>query len=1433
MQFLLGQRYGYRPIPAKILSSEFDILMKYVSNEDDENLIKKWYLHDKNSLPSEYVLQPVTEDWENVSSKLAVVLQSIVTAANEEGSIDDSEKKKYFSSVTQLEVEAALDADSPTSHCFGFYREITDLFDHLDDPDAKRYFDADENGNPIPLIESHLEEMKCSYIPSRLHSSNLHKLQVKWKKSGISASSPEYHQYLQQLKSNFIQNVKGLTLKAIAQEEFNASIAENALLVEIIHHANFCVKRCEVFHGCMDTIDEIMGKICTKDVSKPVVIHGPSGSGKTSVMAKLAQISKSSSSDVLNVVIRFLGTSSKSSSILSVLKSVAEQICAIYDIPLPDNSTLNNFISLITYFPSLLTRVAELPEKGALLILLDSVDQLENSFRAHTCKWLPRVCPKNVQIILSTLPDMYGILEWLKEILISDDCFIGMTPLAEGTGVEIAKHWMSACNRKVTADQFDILKRVFKKCPQPLFLKLQFDEARRWKSYTVVSEEQLAIRIDEAIWKLFEGLERQFGKILVSHAVGYICASRNGLTNEELLHVLSLDDEVLDEIYQYWPPPDPKEVAVPTLVWARLRYELEEYLVERQAEGKTVLVLYHRQFTMAGSEKYLKDPAKQIARHKVLADFFSGKWAHVEKMLKLTQQGKTLNPMRMVPSQPLRFENEYNRRKLRLLPYHMTLCGKESHEDLCKNIYGNFDFLDTYLKAFSTQQLIEEITMSLENMEESSSLKPQVELLRDTLRLAKPSMEFVGNETPLSIELLGRLGGVAENQDFSGCLQPLLEGARHSCNQSMQLQLIPLKVCFPRPGGPLRSTLVGHKGGIQDVHVNSSSTMLASASADGTVRIWDINSDDMIHVLVAKSCISGVQISSDDRWVVAITQKGVYSLESGTTLASSQARSKDVAFTCAGFDPTTGIVLGATEKGSMWAWSIDGRKDLTLELTVHAEVNCAITHILLRHSKTNVCFVFATEAGQVGFGEYSLEDDGKFSIRKVCSEGGLGAVSSICLSDDSSSVWVASGPSVFSFDADSNLTSAKYIVKGYTTQILSLKVVTSDSSFLIAGHKDDVMVFWRLGGSSGPNLLGVMEGLNADVSHLSFIDTGTTDKMLVSCSTQLPFVKLWNLNLISSHLANNRTFFYKSGPMELTPDYKYVVYSAPSMDEEDDRINLRIWNSVSGMVSELEARNDEEISFHVIDGSRFLVGTKSGEILVINFQTRQVEDIMQSTKEGPVLLMCLNRAKSLLGCMQLVGRSLVGSIWDMRLKECRQMIDFEGEEIFCLAVTLKGDLLMAGAFGGILIGSMKGTARKLAFKSTKPGYATNALALNSSERLLAVAPNIPKTDIWDLKTEKIVLTLRRTGIVQCLCFSRKDKYLFTGSQDKKLKMFSVSTGSLLKDIYVYANLVTVIATQDMILGGIELGQVLAFRIHDPVTEEPRKQSRQSQLCSLW
>ena len=62
----------------------------------------------------------------------------------------------------------------------------------------------------------------------------------------------------------------------------------------------------------------------------------------------------------------------------------------------------------------------------------------------------------------------------------------------------------------------------------------------------------------------------------------------------ELDDLLSLDDEVLDNCYQYWSPPNHQIVRIPTLLWIRLRHDLGENLVERQADGKTVLSFYHR-----------------------------------------------------------------------------------------------------------------------------------------------------------------------------------------------------------------------------------------------------------------------------------------------------------------------------------------------------------------------------------------------------------------------------------------------------------------------------------------------------------------------------------------------------------------------------------------------------------------------------------------------------------------------------------------------------------------------------------------------------------------------------------------------------------------------------------------------------------------------
>lgn len=63
------------------------------------------------------------------------------------------------------------------------------------------------------------------------------------------------------------------------------------------------------------------------------------------------------------------------------------------------------------------------------------------------------------------------------------------------------------------------------------------------------------------------------GKILVSHALGYISASKSGLKEPELEDLLSLDDIVLNDVYQFWTPPIRK--MLPSL-WFRIHADIGE-----------------------------------------------------------------------------------------------------------------------------------------------------------------------------------------------------------------------------------------------------------------------------------------------------------------------------------------------------------------------------------------------------------------------------------------------------------------------------------------------------------------------------------------------------------------------------------------------------------------------------------------------------------------------------------------------------------------------------------------------------------------------------------------------------------------------------------------------------------------------------------------
>lgn len=181
-------------------------------------------------------------------------------------------------------------------------------------------------------------------------------------------------------------------------------------------------------------------------------------------------------------------------------------------------------------------------------------------------------------------------------------------------------------------------------------------------------------------------IEKYHGRIFVSHALSYLTATKNGLSDVELEDVLSLDEEVLNDVFQHWLPPIRR---IPPLLIPRLHDELSSYIMQREANGTIVYYWYHRQFIFVARERYLANVAHRIYIHTSLAHYFLGTWgggkckpftySQTQVALMSTRRKENDLADRKVPLQPLSYGPDphspgkmiYNLRKLSELPYHL------------------------------------------------------------------------------------------------------------------------------------------------------------------------------------------------------------------------------------------------------------------------------------------------------------------------------------------------------------------------------------------------------------------------------------------------------------------------------------------------------------------------------------------------------------------------------------------------------------------------------------------------------------------------------------------------------------------------------------------------------------------------------------------
>ena len=97
--------------------------------------------------------------------------------------------------------------------------------------------------------------------------------------------------------------------------------------------------------------------------------------------------------------------------------------------------------------------------------------------------------------------------------------------------------------------------------------------------------------------------------------------SKNGVSEPEIEDFISLDDKVLDDIYQYHLPPTRR---IPPLLWTRVRSDLPGYLADSEADGVCVINYYHKQFKQAAKKRYFLDDTDYLYFHSYMSDYFLG-----------------------------------------------------------------------------------------------------------------------------------------------------------------------------------------------------------------------------------------------------------------------------------------------------------------------------------------------------------------------------------------------------------------------------------------------------------------------------------------------------------------------------------------------------------------------------------------------------------------------------------------------------------------------------------------------------------------------------------------------------------------------------------------------------------------------------------------
>ncbi|WP_294591821.1 DUF4062 domain-containing protein [uncultured Bacteroides sp.] len=607
---LLGERYGWIPLPEKIPAEDAIHIMSVATKKEAE-LFTCWYQLDTNTLNGgEYILQPRKGKYrnpefyqKNVEQPLRILIDKFSNR------VKDNQKRLYYnSSATEQEIiKGALTVTDSQKHVILYLRRLKKI------PSGKkiRYYEQRTG------IWKHLVKGKYSNEIKRLRNS----LKKKVLTEHILEEYISYNELISEsYAERFYIHVTNI-IKQIVDTEIARYSAFSPLEIEKEIARDFMQARCNLFVGREEETKRTLNLLPDNKSSKPVFVLGPAGSGKSAFMSHLAsQIEKSAKA---NVIIRFAGVSANLNTGNSLLRSVWDEINTLY----PTNDEFS--------IAGLAKRLRDIQVMRPLFVFIDALDQLPTDDPIFDLIWMIPSTAPNVHLVLSILDSkeyirMYPFLQELRALNLGPST-VRLAPLEKDEAFDLINLQLAKEKRQLSEEQNKHLKQIILATDRnPLYLQLLAYTIVQWHSYDNIPT--LAHTSEGLLENYFNQLSQSdnHGRLLVAKVLSILASAKYGVSLRELCEILATDDEYWEAFTKTVCHPLHRRV-VPAVICIRLYNDLERFLSSVASFNTLLIMFYHRVIREFVQCHYLPSLDAKHLIHHLLYDYYNSKWRENEQ----------------------------------------------------------------------------------------------------------------------------------------------------------------------------------------------------------------------------------------------------------------------------------------------------------------------------------------------------------------------------------------------------------------------------------------------------------------------------------------------------------------------------------------------------------------------------------------------------------------------------------------------------------------------------------------------------------------------------------------------------------------------------------------------------------------------------------